>query len=83
MIKKQDKEKVIKILTSEEFNHMNAFNIIPNLSDKVLDYNERNFNFIDIIMKSLEEKRKYDSSLKVPLFVMAGMQARMKQQFLL
>ena len=81
MIKKQDKEKVIKILTSEEFNHMNAFNIIPNLSDKVLDYNERNFNFIDIIMKSLEEKRKYDSSLKVPLFVMAGMQARMKQQF--
>ena len=81
MIKKQDKEKVIKILTSEEFNHMNAFNIIPNLSDKVIDYNERNFNFIDIIMKSLEEKRKYDSSLKVPLFVMAGMQARMKQQF--
>ena len=60
MIKKQDKEKVIKILTSEEFNHMNAFNIIPNLSDKVLDYNERNFNFIDIIMKSLEEKRKYE-----------------------
>ena len=61
MIKKQDKEKVIKILTSEEFNHINAFNIIPNLSDKVLDYNERNFDFISIIMKSLEEKRKYDS----------------------
>lgn len=64
MIKKQDKEKVIKILTSEEFNHMNAFNIIPNLSDKVIDYNERNFNFIDIIMKSLEEKESMIHHLK-------------------
>lgn len=38
MIKTLNKEKVIKILTEEEYEHMNAFNIIPNLSDKVLDY---------------------------------------------
>ena len=81
MMKKYDKEKVIKILTKEEANKINAFNIVPNLSDKVLDYNEKVFNFTDIVTDNLEEKRKYNSKLEIALFVMAGMQARMKQQF--
>lgn len=81
MMKRYDKEKVIKILTKEEANKINAFNIVPNLSDKVLDYNEKVFNFTDIVTDNLEEKRKYNSKLEVALFVMAGMQARMKQQF--
>ena len=43
MIRTLNKEKVIKILTEEEYEYMNAFNIIPNLSDKVLDYAEKNY----------------------------------------
>ena len=81
MIKRFDKEKVIKILTKEKSNKINAFNIVPNLSDKVLDYNEKVFNFTDIVTDNLEEKRKHNSKLEAVLFVMAGMQARMKQQF--
>ncbi len=81
MIKRFDKEKVIKILTKEKSNKINAFNIVPNLSDKVLDYNEKVFNFTDIVTDNLEEKRKYNSKLEAVLFFMAGMQARMKQQF--
>ena len=81
MIKTYDKEKVKKILTSEEFNKINAFNIVPNLSDKVLDYNEKAFDFTNIVIDNLEEKRKYNSKLEAVLFVMAGMQSRMKQQF--
>ena len=81
MMKRYDKEKVIKILTKEAANKINAFNIVPNLSDKVLDYNEKVFNFTDIVTDNLEEKRKYNSKLEVALFVLAGMQARMKQQF--
>lgn len=45
MMKKYDKEKVIKILTKEEFKKINTFNIVPNLSNKVLDYNFLSFSF--------------------------------------
>ena len=47
MIRTLNKEKVIKILTEEEYEYMNAFNIIPNLSDKVLDYAEKNHEIIE------------------------------------
>ena len=70
MIKTLNKEKVIKIQTEEEYEHMNAFNIIPNLSDKVLDYAEKNYGIIEIISQFLD-----------PLFVIAGVQARMKQLY--
>lgn len=76
-----DKKKVTKILTKEEFEHINAFNIIPNLSDKVVDYAEKNLNFMDIISNNFEDKRKYNSKIPGELFVIAGIQARMKQQF--
>lgn len=81
MIKKLDKEKVIKVLTTEEFESMNAFNIIPNLSDKVIDFNQKNYDIVDIIQTNFEDKRKYKSELAISLFVMASVQARMKQQF--
>ena len=81
MIKTLNKEKVIKILTEEEYEHMNAFNIIPNLSDKVLDYAEKNYGIIEIISQFLEEKRKQNTNLSLPLFVIAGVQARMKQLY--
>ena len=48
MIRTLNKEKVIKILTEEEYEYMNAFNIIPNLSDKVLDYAEKNYEIIEM-----------------------------------
>ena len=58
MIRTLNKEKVIKILTEEEYQYINAFNIIPNLSDKVLDYAEKNYGIINAISRHLEEKRK-------------------------
>ena len=81
MIKTLNKEKVIKILTEEEYEHMNAFNIIPNLSDKVLDHAEKNYGIIEIISQFLEEKRKQNTNLSLSLFVIAGVQARMKQLY--
>ena len=65
MIKTLNKEKAIKILTEEEYEHMNAFNIIPNLSDKVLDYAEKNYGIIEIISQFLEEKRKQNTNLSL------------------
>lgn len=81
MIRTLNKEKVIKILTEEEYEYMNAFNIIPNLSDKVLDYAEKNYEIIEMTSQYLEEKRKQNSNLSIPLFVLAGVQARMKRLF--
>ena len=57
MIKTLNKEKVIKILTKEEYEYINAFNIIPNLSDKVLDYVEQNYGITEMIPQYIEEKR--------------------------
>ena len=62
MIRTLNKEKVIKILTEEEYEYMNAFNIIPNLSDKVLDYAEKNYGIIEIISQFLEKKEN-----KIPI----------------
>ena len=79
MIKINNKEKVIEELNENKLE--NVFNIVPNLSDKVLDYNEENFEVTNIINEVFEDKRKYKSDKPVALFVMAGIQSRMKQQF--
>ncbi len=81
MIRTLNKEKVIQIIKKGDFKHINAFNIVPNLSDKVVDYHVKNYNFIDVINENIEDKRKYKSNIPMSLLVMSGIQARMKQQF--
>lgn len=81
MIKTYDKEKVINILTESKMNITNAFNIIPNLSDKVIDLIESKYNIIDMISSYIPEKRKYKSSILTEIIIMATIQARMKQMF--
>lgn len=43
----------------------NVFNVFPNLSDKVLDYNAEKFNIVDLINNTFIDYRKYKSDLKV------------------
>ncbi len=81
MIRTLNKEKVIQIITKEDFEYINAFNIVPNLSDKIIDYHVKNYDFIDIINKNIEDKRKYKSNIPMSVLIMSGIQARMKQQF--
>ncbi len=78
-IKKNDKEKAIEEL--EENKLENVFNIIPNISDKVLDHSEEDYNITAIIEDIFEEKRKYKSEISMSLLVLSGIQSRMKQQF--
>ena len=78
-IKKNDKEKAIEEL--EENKLENVFNIIPNLSDKVLDYSEEKYGITKIIEEKFEDKRKYKSEIPISVLVLSGIQARMKQQF--
>ena len=78
-IKKNDKEKAIEEL--EENKLENVFNIIPNLSDKVLDYSEEKYGITKIIEEKFEDKRKYKSEIPISVLVLSGVQARMKQQF--
>ena len=78
-IKKNDKEKAIEEL--EENKLEKVFNIIPNLSDKVLDYSEEKYGITKIIEENFEEKRKYKSEIPISVLVLSGIQARMKQQF--
>lgn len=79
MIKTNNKEKVIEEINANSI--VDIFNIIPNLSDKVLDYNEKEFNIIDIIDTTFDIKRKHTSQISSSLFLISGIQARMKQQF--
>lgn len=79
MIKKNNKERVIEEIKENKIE--NVFNIIPNLSDKVLDYNQINFNIVDMIDNLFEDKRCYESDIKSSLFILSGVQSRMKQQF--
>ena len=78
-IKKNDKERAIEEL--EENKLENVFNIISNLSDKVLDFSEENYNITEIIGDIFEEKRKYKSEITMSLLFLSGIQSRMKQQF--
>lgn len=79
MIKINNKERVIEEINENKIE--NVFNIIPNLSDKVLDYNELNFNISDMLNKTFEDKRSYKSEIPSSLFLLSGIQSRMKQQF--
>lgn len=79
MIKLNNKERVIEEINENKIE--NIFNIIPNLSDKVLDYNETNYNILNIINETFEDKRSYKSEIPSALFLLSGVQSRMKQQF--
>lgn len=79
MIKLNNKERVIEEINENKIE--NIFNIIPNLSDKVLDYNETNYNILNIINETFEDKRRYKSEISSALFLLSGVQSRMKQQF--
>jgi len=62
MIKTYNKEKVINILTEDKMDISSAFNIVPNLFDKVIDTIESKYNIVDMIPSYILEKRKYKSS---------------------
>lgn len=79
MIKLNNKERVIEEINENKLE--NVFNIIPNLSDKVLDYNEINYSITNIINETFEDKRIYESEIPSALFLLSGVQSRMKQQF--
>ena len=51
MIKLNNKERVIEEINENKLE--NVFNIIPNLSDKGLDYNQKNYNITSIIEKNI------------------------------
>lgn len=79
MIKINNKERVIEEINENKLE--NIFNIIPNLSDKVMDYNEEKFEITKMIDNTFEDKRSYESEIKSSLFLLSGVQSRMKQQF--
>ena len=79
MIKKNNKQRVIEEINENKIE--NIFNIIPNISDKVIDYNEENFGITNIIDEIFEDKRSYESEISSSLLVLSGVQSRMKQQF--
>lgn len=79
MIKLNNKERVIEEINENKIE--NVFNIIPNLSDKVLDYNEFNYDITDILEETFDDKRLYTSEISASLFLLSGIQSRMKQQF--
>ena len=79
MIKINNKKRVIEEINENKLE--NVFNIIPNLSDKVLAFNQINYNIINIIEETFEDKRCYESEIKPSIFLLSGVQSRMKQQF--
>jgi len=79
MLKINDKKRVI-----EEFKEgmsENAFHIIANISDKVIDYNQRHFDIVNEIDLSFDLQQKYESKITPSLLLLSTIQARMKQQF--
>lgn len=79
MIKINNKDRVIEEINENKLE--NVFNIIPNLSDKVMDYVEKNFEISKMIDETFEDRRAYESDRKPSLFLLSGVQSRMKQQF--
>ena len=79
MLKKNNKEKTIKEFENDKGEM--AFNIIPNVSDKVLDYMEEKFIITKIIEDSFETRKKYNTDINNNLIILSGVQSRMKQQF--
>lgn len=78
MLKKNNKEKTLKEFNDNKIESI--FNIIPNLSDKVLDFVEDNYNVLDIIKKTFNSKKIYNTDISDELVILSGIQARMKQQ---
>ncbi len=78
MIKKNNKDRLIEEIKETELE--NAFAVIPNLADKVLNYMENNYHVTEIMNNCLEEKRKQNGEIPKELFMFAGISARMKQQ---
>ena len=79
MLKRNNKKRVIEEINENKLE--NIFNIIPNLSDKVLDYNEEKFNITNMIDETFDSKRIYQSNISSSLFLLSGAQSRMKQFF--
>lgn len=79
MIKKNNKERVIEEINENKIE--NIFNIIPNISDKVIDYNEEMYDITSLINGTFNDKRKYESNITPSLFILSGVQSRMKQKF--
>lgn len=79
MLKINDKKRVI-----EEFKEgmsEDTFHIIANISDKVIDYNQRSFDVVNEIDSSFDLQQKYESKITPSLLILSAVQARMKQQF--
>ena len=79
MLKRNNKERVIEEINENKIE--NIINIIPNLSHKVLDYNQINFDIVDLINNSFEDKRYYESEINPAPFILSGVHSRMKQIF--
>ena len=79
MIKINSQERVIEEINEEMIE--NIFNIIPNVSDKILDYIQEKTEICELIDATFNDKRKYDSKIPSSLLLLSGIQSRMKQQF--
>lgn len=79
MIKRENKKRVIEEINENKLE--NIFNIIPNLSDKVIDYVEKEFCITELIDKTFNDNKKYKGETTPSLFILSGIQSRMKQQF--
>ncbi|MGN0993225.1 MAG: transposase [Bacilli bacterium] len=79
MLKINNKERVIEEMNENKIE--NIFNIIPNLSDKVLDYVEEKYAISKLINETFESKNTYKTDITPALLLLSGVQARMKQQF--
>lgn len=79
MLKINNKERVIEEILENKIE--NIFNIIPNLSDKVLDYVEEKYAVSELINKTFESRNVYKTDITPALLLLSGVQARMKQQF--
>ena len=77
MLKINDKKRVI-----EEFKEgmsEDTFHIVANISDKDMDYNQRNFDIVNEIDSSFDLQQKYESKVTPSLLLLSAVQARMKQ----
>lgn len=79
MLKKNNKEMAIKEFNDNKVEYI--FNIIPNLSDKILDYIEEKYNVSKMINDTFDSRKKYNTDITEELIILSGVQARMKQQF--
>lgn len=79
MLKINKKERVIEEINEGKIE--NIFNIVPNISDKVLDYIEDKYSVSQLINDTFDNKNVYNTNITPALWLLSGTQARMKQQF--